>query len=60
MMHVCVKTHARPSYSKSEPWKTGFREQQFSWVKAAIQVIRLVNKTAFLRPVNECEHKDWV
>jgi len=25
MIHVCVKTHAWPSYSKSEPWKTGFR-----------------------------------
>jgi len=60
MIPVCVKTHVWLSYSKSESWQIGFREQQFSWVKSAVQVIRIVNETEFLSPVNECKHKVWV
>jgi len=60
MIPVCVKTHIWPSYSKSESWPIGSREQQSSWVKAAVQAIHTINWTEFLSLVNECEHKDWV
>ena len=43
-------------YLKSISWQIGFRNQKFSRVKAAVQVIRIVNETDFLSPVNECEN----
>jgi len=60
VISVAVRAHAVLSYLKLVSWQIGFRNQKFSSVEVAIQIISIANETYFLRPVNECEYEVWV